>query len=125
NGHFIPSGVVVTPTSCDGPSAQQRWRVRKGLRGCSSVRFPLGDFRGAAYTRTIVSRPGAVPAPSAGEQGSDIAEGFMKVFVTGATGYIGSAVALRLKKAGHDVLGLVRRKERGGKLPAAGARLRA
>ncbi|TMB34211.1 MAG: NAD-dependent epimerase/dehydratase family protein [Deltaproteobacteria bacterium] len=27
----------------------------------------------------------------------------MKVFVTGGTGYIGSAVALRLKKAGHDV----------------------
>src|SRR6266852_952568 len=31
----------------------------------------------------------------------------MKVFVTGGTGYIGSAVSLRLKKAGHDVQALV------------------
>ncbi|HET7784428.1 MAG TPA: NAD-dependent epimerase/dehydratase family protein, partial [Myxococcales bacterium] len=32
----------------------------------------------------------------------------MKVFLTGGSGYIGSAVALALKKAGHDVLALVR-----------------
>lgn len=47
----------------------------------------------------------------------------MKVFVTGATGYIGSAVALRLKKAGHDVLALVRSKEKGSALQAAGVKL--
>jgi nucleoside-diphosphate-sugar epimerase len=47
----------------------------------------------------------------------------MKVFVTGGTGYIGSTVALRLKKAGHDVLALVRSKEKGAALQAAGVKL--
>src|ERR1700694_483532 len=50
------------------------------------------------------------------------AEG-MKVFVTGGTGYIGSAVALRLKKAGHDVSALVRSKEKGAALQGAGVKL--
>lgn len=36
----------------------------------------------------------------------------MKVFVTGATGYIGGSVAERLVRAGHVVLGLVRSKEK-------------
>jgi nucleoside-diphosphate-sugar epimerase len=47
----------------------------------------------------------------------------MKVFVTGGTGYIGSVVATRLKKAGHDVSALVRSKEKGAALQAAGIKL--
>jgi nucleoside-diphosphate-sugar epimerase len=47
----------------------------------------------------------------------------MKVFVTGGTGYIGSAVAMRLKKAGHDVSALVRSKDKGAALQAAGIKL--
>ncbi len=37
----------------------------------------------------------------------------MKVFVTGATGYIGFQVALALRRAGHRVWGLVRSQEKG------------
>ena len=47
----------------------------------------------------------------------------MKVFVTGGSGYIGSAVCLRLKKAGHDVQALVREKKKGAPLQAAAVKL--
>src|SRR5438477_4093097 len=47
----------------------------------------------------------------------------MKVFVTGGTGYIGSAVCLRLKKAGHDVQALVRDKAKGAQLQSPGVKL--
>lgn len=40
----------------------------------------------------------------------------MRVFVTGATGYIGMNVALALRRAGHEVWGLVRSPERAIKL---------
>ncbi len=44
-----------------------------------------------------------------------------RVFVTGATGYIGSAVAARLARDGrYEVFGLTRNKERGHALEAAG-----
>ena len=47
----------------------------------------------------------------------------MKVFLTGGSGYIGSTVALALKKAGHDVLALVRDEAKGQTLKAAGIKL--
>jgi nucleoside-diphosphate-sugar epimerase len=47
----------------------------------------------------------------------------MKVFLTGGSGYIGTAVALRLKKAGHDVLALVRDEGKAQKLKDAGIKL--
>jgi len=40
----------------------------------------------------------------------------MRVFVTGATGYIGGAVAGALRRAGHDVRGLVRTEEKAERL---------
>jgi nucleoside-diphosphate-sugar epimerase len=46
----------------------------------------------------------------------------MKVFVTGGTGYIGSALVEALVKAGHEVTGLSRSPEKDGVLSALGAR---
>lgn len=46
----------------------------------------------------------------------------MKVLLTGATGYIGSAVAESLLAAGHEVLGLARSEEAARKLEASGVR---
>jgi nucleoside-diphosphate-sugar epimerase len=40
----------------------------------------------------------------------------MRIFVTGATGYIGGAVAAALRRAGHDVRGLVRSQEKAARL---------
>ena len=46
----------------------------------------------------------------------------MQIFLTGASGFIGSAVLAELLKAGHQVIALVRSAEQAKKLESAGAR---
>jgi nucleoside-diphosphate-sugar epimerase len=46
----------------------------------------------------------------------------MRIFLTGATGYIGGAVFDALLRAGHDVTALVRDNEKAARLAARGAR---
>jgi nucleoside-diphosphate-sugar epimerase len=44
----------------------------------------------------------------------------MKIFITGASGYIGGSVAVHLRDQGHDVTGLVRSDENAARLAALG-----
>ena len=46
----------------------------------------------------------------------------MRIFVTGASGYIGGSIAAHLRGAGHEVLGLVRSEAKAAQLAASGVK---
>src|ERR1700674_550815 len=95
-----------------GPfGAQRRWRCASGyaVAGPSGARGGVPTHLAETSARRREAHRGGLSS--------------MKVFVTGGTGYIGSAVAQRLKKAGHDVSALVRSKDKAAALQAAGVKL--
>src|SRR3954468_21594074 len=79
-----------------------------------------------AYIDPIVLFVGSVSArvtPDASgpnHQGRIMEGASVKVFITGATGYIGGSVAAKLVATGHQVLGLVRQQDKAAQLKARG-----
>src|SRR5262245_17900046 len=74
------------------------------------------DRRGPGSPERLKPRPETGPAPSPITRPSA-----RKVFFTGATGYLGSAIAARLLRAGYEVRALARTQERAALVQAMGA----
>jgi nucleoside-diphosphate-sugar epimerase len=93
----------------DGGAPRLQWENRVELASIAAVRLPRA---GGSYARQ----------PFSAEGGRISAEGGRKrIFLTGATGYIGSAVLDALVRAGHEVTALVRDAEKANRVAERGA----
>jgi nucleoside-diphosphate-sugar epimerase len=68
----------------------------------------------------VSSQPESSPHPSESIQQNHLRRKRVKIFITGASGYIGGSVAQVLHNAGNQVLGLVRSDEKAKQLAARG-----
>src|SRR5690606_2753364 len=126
--HVHLDGATIRPQS--GTLVRRRGRGERSTRRCATAPLrPRGVV--VARRRSIRSGPGGVGAArrtringgaSMGNSGGGGTGARLRVFVTGATGYVGSAIVREFVRAGYEVTGMTRWAERADDLEALGAR---
>src|SRR5262249_53216946 len=101
--------------------ATEGWGSEGGMAEPWSYRFSAVGPNHALCIRTHRTSSEEAPAAGRSNPGRSSHMG-MRVFVTGASGYLGAAIAARLVKGGCEVQGLVRSEERAENVAALGVK---